>query len=209
MRKSISFLICTVVWFVSINVWAQKPKQAFTYEKATFGAGCFWCIEPPYDKTKGVIKTEVGYSGGRSADASYKKVSQGTTGHLEVIQVTFDPKVISYAEIVDIFWKNVDPFNGDGQFCDKGPQYRSAIFYHNKAQENIARQSKKKLEQDPRYKKFGKVQTDMLPFDAFYLGEEYHQDYYVKNPTRYKFYRYSCGRDKRLKEIWGTEKPAA
>lgn len=184
--------------------WANgKKAPSRAYQQATFAAGCFWCIQPPYDDTKGVIKTEVGYAGGSAENASYEKVARGLTAHYEVIQVTYDPSVVSYAELLDIFWKNIDPYNKDGQFCDRGDQYRSAIFYHNDQQKKLAQQTKKKIVEDPKYKKFTQVHTEIIAFKEFFRGEEYHQSYYKKNPLKYKAYRYACGRDKRLKTIWG------
>lgn len=152
-------------------------------------------MQPPYDglKNKGVIKTTVGYSGGAKENPTYEEVSAGTTGHREVIQIEYDAKKISYKELLKIFWVNVDPFDGTGQFCDKGEQYTSAIYYLNEAQRAEAEASKPK----------GKVVTAILPAKKFFPAESYHQDYYLKNPLRYSFYRYNCGRDKRLKEVWG------
>lgn len=168
--------------------------------KATFAGGCFWCMEPPFDKLDGVISTTVGYTGGRKESPSYEEVSAGNTGHAESIQIIFDPKKISYTKLLAVFWHNIDPTVKDRQFCDYGHQYRSAIFYHDEEQKRLAEQSKQALVNDKRFKV---IFTEIVPASAFYVAEEYHQDYYKKNPVRYKLYRYSCGRDKRLKELWG------
>lgn len=164
-------------------------------ETAIFAGGCFWCMQPPYDalKSKGVLKTTAGYTGGTKDNPTYEEVSAGTTGHREVIQIDYDAKKISYKELLKIFWVNIDPFDGAGQFCDKGEQYTSAIYYMNESQKADAEASKPK----------GKIATVILPAKKFFPAESYHQDYYLKNPLRYSFYRYNCGRDKRLKEVWG------
>lgn len=161
-------------------------------------AGCFWCIQPPYDTTPGVISTRVGYTGGTKENPSYEDVSSGSTGHIEAIEVTYDSKKVSLEKLLDVFWKNIDPFDSKGQFCDKGPQYISAFFYANDEEKTVFEKSKsdvqKKLNQP--------IVTQALPLKKFYPAEDYHQMYYKKNPVRYKFYRYNCGRDKRLKDVW-------
>jgi peptide-methionine (S)-S-oxide reductase len=172
------------------------------YEKATFAGGCFWCMEPPYDKLDGVISTTVGYTGGHKKNPTYKEVSAGTTGHTEAILIVYDPDKISYDRLLEVFWRNIDPTVQNRQFCDVGSQYRTAIFYHNGAQKERAEKSKKELEESGRFKE--PVFTEIGPASEFYAAEDYHQDYYRKNPLRYKFYRYNCGRDRRLKELWGT-----
>lgn len=167
-------------------------------EIATFAGGCFWCMQPPFDKTPGVISTTVGYTGGRIKNPSYQQVSSGSTGHLESIQVEYNPAIISYEKLLDVFWHNIDPLDATGQFCDKGNQYRSVIFYHNPTQQQQATASKETIS-----KQLGQsIATEIVPASAFYRAEDYHQKYYEKNPLRYKFYRYNCGRDKRLKEVW-------
>lgn len=182
-----------------------------TIEKALFAGGCFWCLQPPYDKLKssGVIEVLVGYSGGDSATANYEKVSAGGTGHREVIEIKFDSSKISYEKLLDVFWVNIDPFDGNGQFCDKGDQYKSAIYYLNDEQKNLAEKSREKAKKKNKIRKNensnqvpGDFLTEITQAKPFYVGEEYHQNYYIKNPIRYKYYRYSCGRDQRLKEIW-------
>lgn len=169
-------------------------------EVATFAGGCFWCMEHPFDSLPGVISVTSGYTGGGVKNPSYEQVSSGGTGHRESVQVVFDPTRVSYAKLVDVFWHNVDPKDNEGQFCDKGPQYRSAIFYHDDAQKKVAEDSKIAVE-----KRLGRVYTDILPASEFWKAEEYHQHYYKKNPVRYHFYRFNCGRDQRLKAVWGSE----
>ena len=172
-------------------------------EIAIFAGGCFWCMEPPFDKLDGVISTTSGYTSGHKKNPTYKEVSAGITGHTEAIQIIFDPKQISYAELLQVFWRNIDPVAVDRQFCGRGAQYRSGIYYHDTAQEQAARQSLQQLEQNKPFE--GEITTEIVAATKFYPAEEYHQDYYIKNPLRYKYYRYSCGRDKRLSELWGEK----
>jgi peptide-methionine (S)-S-oxide reductase len=171
--------------------------------KATFAGGCFWCMEPPYDKLEGVISTTSGYTGGEAKDPTYEQVSSGGTGHAEAVEVIYDPDKISYEKLLDVFWHNIDPLTANRQFCDAGSQYRSAIFYHDARQKRLAEQSKRELEESGRFDQ--PIVTQIVPAEAFYAAEEYHQDYYQKNPLRYKFYRYACGRDQRLEELWGDK----
>lgn len=170
-------------------------------EKATFAGGCFWCMEGPFDKLDGVISTTSGYIGGDKKNPTYKEVSAGKTGHAEAVQVVYNSKKISYQQLLDVFWVNIDPTVENRQFCDYGSQYRSGIFYHNPEQKQAAEASKQTLEQSKPFD--GDIYTEIIPASEFYPAEDYHQDYYLNNPIRYKFYRYSCGRDKRLKAIWG------
>lgn len=173
-------------------------------EKATFAGGCFWCMEPPFDKMPGVKSTTVGYSGGKTADPTYPQVSGGNTGHAEVVQIVFNPEKVSYKELLDIFWRNIDPTTANAQFCDKGSQYRAEIFYHNAEQKKQAEESKKILAAKKIFKK--PIVTQVSAAQTFYRAETYHQDYYIKNPLKYKFYRYHCGRDKFLNKHWGHNK---
>jgi peptide-methionine (S)-S-oxide reductase len=174
----------------------QVDKQAI----AIFAGGCFWCEEEVYDHEPGVISAVSGFTGGHTQNPTYEEVSAGGTGHLESVQVTFDPSKVSYEKLLDLFWRNIDPFDAQGQFCDKGDSYHAAIFYSSPEQKKAAEASKKAVEA-----KLGKpVVTKILPAGTFYPAEDYHQRYAEKNPIRYKFYRYSCGRDKRLKEVWGA-----
>ena len=170
--------------------------------KATFAGGCFWCMEPPFDKLDGVISTISGYAGGKKKNPTYEEVSAGNTGHAEVVQITYDPKKITYEKLLEVFWRNVDPLTPNRQFCDIGSQYRTAIFYHDETQKRLAEESKKALAK--RFKE--PIVTEIVAASEFYPAEDYHQDYYTKNPLRYKYYRYSCGRDQRLEALWG---PAA
>lgn len=166
-------------------------------EKANFGMGCFWCAQSDFDKLPGVIKTTVGYDGGTSSNPTYETVSNGTANYVESIQVTFDNEKVSYPQVLDYFWQHIDPTTQDAQFCDKGKQYRSAIFYLTPLQKKQALASLNQVK-----KQFPVVYTDITPSTAFYPAETYHQDYYKKNPARYHYYRWSCGRDARVKEVW-------
>lgn len=180
----------------------ERPKGgAAGLQKATFAGGCFWCMELPFDKLEGVVSTTSGYAGGHTKNPTYDEVSSGGTGHAEAVEILYDPKKISYAELLSVFWRNVDPTTPDRQFCDWGNQYRTEIFYHNAEQKRLAEESRAKLE---RTKPFMEpIVTKITPASDFYPAEDYHQDFYKKNPIRYKFYRYNCGRDQRLKELWG------
>ena len=178
--------------------------QGADVAKATFAGGCFWCMEPPYDKLDGVIATTSGYAGGHVDNPTYEQVSSGGTGHVEVVQVTYDPDKITYQELLDVYWPNTDPTDPDGQFCDQGSSYRPAIFYHNEEQKRLAEASKEALQKNKPFE--GPVTTKIEPLnDNFWAAEDYHQNYYKKNPVRYKFYRYRCGRDDRLGELWGKD----
>ena len=170
-------------------------------EKATFAGGCFWCMEPPFDKLQGVVSTTSGYIGGHTENPTYEQVSAGVTGHTEAVEVVYDPQQVSYEQLLDVFWKNIDPLTPDRQFCDRGSQYRAGIFYHNADQERLARASKRLLEESGRFD--DPIVTEVAPATTFYPAEEYHQDYYQKNPLRYRVYRFGCGRDGRLKKVWG------
>jgi peptide-methionine (S)-S-oxide reductase len=185
----------------SLSVHAQNGDQTSTYAKATFAGGCFWCMEPPYDKLDGVISTVSGYSGGTTPNPTYQQVSSGRTGHAEVIQVEYDPSKVTYQELLEVFWRNVDPLDPGGQFCDRGDQYRTAIFYHDEQQRRLAEQSKDALDRSGKLPTG--IVTEIVQLKEFYPAEEYHQDYYLKNPLRYKYYRTGCGRDRRLNQLWG------
>ncbi|MGE5195813.1 MAG: peptide-methionine (S)-S-oxide reductase MsrA [Anaerolineae bacterium] len=177
-------------------------EDSSKFEQATFAGGCFWCMQSPFDHLKGVVSTTVGYTGGVKDNPTYEEVSAGTTGHVEAVQVLYDPQKVSYQKLLEVYWQNIDPTRNDGQFCDQGLQYRPIIFYHNQQQELAAQESKKKLIAD---QKINPILVEILPAKTFYPAEDYHQDYYKKNPIRYKFYRYRCGRDQRLKELWGKK----
>ncbi|MBI5443205.1 MAG: peptide-methionine (S)-S-oxide reductase MsrA [Deltaproteobacteria bacterium] len=174
------------------------------FEKATFAGGCFWCMEPPFDALEGVVSVRSGYTGGQTKNPTYEQVSSGMTGHAESVEILFDPKKISYARLLEVFWRNIDPTTPDRQFCDAGHQYRSAIFYHDAEQKRLAEESKRALEKSKPFPE--PIVTEIVPASVFYPAEEYHQKYYRKNALRYKFYRYNCGRDQRLRELWGEAK---
>ncbi|WP_437179716.1 peptide-methionine (S)-S-oxide reductase MsrA [Pelotalea chapellei] len=184
-----------------IVVMPLSSTAAPLQEKAIFAGGCFWCMEAPFDKLNGVISVESGYTGGTVKNPTYEQVSSGGTGHAEAVQITYDPSKISYKSLLGVFWHNIDPTVKDRQFCDTGHQYRSAIFYQGEEQRKAALESKSALEKNKRFK--GTVQTEIAQAGVFYPAEEYHQHYYKKNPLRYKYYRTSCGRDRKLKELWG------
>jgi peptide-methionine (S)-S-oxide reductase len=200
---TLSSLLISIWWVLGLSgaTLAEMAQVPTGLEKATFAGGCFWCMEPPFDKLKGVISTTSGYTGGYKQNPTYEEVSAGGTGHAEAVQVIYDPHSISYAQLLEVFWHNIDPLTSNRQFCDKGNQYRSAIFYHSEEQKRLAEQSKKALEESRGFKR--PIVTELVPASEFYPAEEYHQDYYLKNPIRYKFYRYTCGRDQRLEELWG------
>jgi peptide-methionine (S)-S-oxide reductase len=187
---------------LSLILLPFQQVQAASTEKATFAGGCFWCMEAPFDKLPGVISVTPGYSGGQTRNPTYEEVSAGGTGHAESVQIVFDPSKTSYSRLLDIFWRNIDPTVANRQFCDTGNQYRSAIFYHSEEQHRAALQSKTALENNKPFK--GPLVTEITPAGTFFPAEEYHQHYYKKNPLRYNYYRTSCGRDKRLKELWGS-----
>ncbi|HVN84419.1 MAG TPA: peptide-methionine (S)-S-oxide reductase MsrA [Candidatus Binatia bacterium] len=168
---------------------------------ATFAGGCFWCMEPPFEQLEGVTDVTVGYTGGHKKNPTYDEVSEGGTGHAESVQVTYDPVKISYEKLLDVFWHNIDPVTPNAQFCDHGRQYRSAIFYHDEKQRELAEASKRQLDESKRFS--SPIVTEIVAASDFYPAEEYHQKYHQKNPIRYKYYRWNCGRDRRLKELWG------
>jgi peptide-methionine (S)-S-oxide reductase len=183
---------------------AAPPGATGQRAVATFAGGCFWCVEADFDKVKGVISTTSGYIGGHTANPTYKQVSGGATGHAEAVEIVYDPAVVSYEKLLRHFWRNIDPLAKDRQFCDAGTEYRSAIFVHDDAQRRLAEASKKEIEQSGRLK--GPIQTQIVAATQFYKAEDYHQDFYLKNATKYKFYRFNCGRDRRLEELWGADR---
>ena len=181
---------------------ASSPQQGAQTAKAAFAGGCFWCMQEPYDELPGVISTTVGYMGGHTRNPTYEEVSTGRTGHAESILVEYDPKRVSYEKLLEVFWHNIDPTQRDGQFCDHGTQYRTIIFYFNDAQRKAAEASRAALMKNKPFK--GTIVTQIVPATQFYPAESYHQEFYKKNPLRYKFYRAGCGRDARLEELWGS-----
>ncbi len=197
-------LINTLLIFGWIGTAQGDSKQTTSAEglaRATFAGGCFWCMEHPYDELEGVKSTTSGYTGGHLKNPTYREVSSGGTGHTEAVEVVYDPKKISYEELLKVFWRNVDPLTPNRQFRDSGSQYRTGIFYHNEEQRRLAEESKKALEKSGRFSQ--PIVTEITAASKFYVAEDYHQDYYEKSPIQYAIYRYSCGRDRRLKELWG------
>jgi peptide-methionine (S)-S-oxide reductase len=194
----------------TIIAWAQSPapqapaaQVAQPSEQravATFAGGCFWCVEADFDKVDGVVSTTSGYTGGKEPDPTYAQVSSGRTSHTEAVEIVYDPAKVTYATLLDVFWRNHDPLAKNRQFCDSGPQYRAGIFFHNDEQRKLAEETKKQAQAKfaPRV-----VHTEVTAASQFYKAEDYHQDYHAKNPVRYKFYRYNCGRDQRLEDLWG------
>ncbi|MFQ5531751.1 MAG: peptide-methionine (S)-S-oxide reductase MsrA [Candidatus Nanoarchaeia archaeon] len=184
------------------EVKSQTKTQKL--EKATVAGGCFWCVEHPFESIPGVTEAVSGYAGGSEVNPSYKEVSSGNTGHVEAVQISFDPNMISYEDIIQIFWRQINPTDDGGQFPDRGSQYRTAIFYHDSSQKKTAEKTKKELEESGRFS--GPIVTEIKPFTTFYLAEEYHQDYAEKNPIRYKTYRFLSGRDQYLDKTWGEDR---
>ena len=188
---------------VAAGLTARSTSHAADSQlaKATFAGGCFWCMEEAFEKVEGIVSVTSGYSGGQMANPSYEEVSAGRTGHAESVEVIYNPAKVTYSKLLDAFWHNVDPITPNAQFCDHGTQYRSAIFYHNEEQKRLAEESKQAIEQSKRFKE--PIVTQIVIVSQFYPAEEYHQDFYKKNPIRYKFYKYNCGRAQRLEELWG------
>jgi len=193
-------------WFgLAIMLMMISPvaagAQAAKTETAIFAGGCFWCMEHPFDVLEGVISTTSGYTGGHKKNPTYEEVSAGGTGHAESMQVLYDPDKVSYEKLLDVFWHNIDPTTANRQFCDVGNQYRPAIFYNSEKQKLAAQASLEKLKKSKPFP--GDIVVEITPASTFYPAEEYHQNFYLKNPLRYKFYRYNCGRDQRLEQLWG------
>lgn len=208
MDKLSLITICMIVLFaLDIPFAAAKGEvnpSPVRFEKATFAGGCFWCMEPPFDKLEGVISTTSGYTGGTAQNPTYEDVSSGITEHAEAVQVLYDPTKIGFTKLLTIFWQNINPTQPNGQFADIGRQYRTAIFYHNDSQRQAAEASKEELQKSNLFAR--KIVTEIVPATEFYAAEEYHQDYYRKNPLRYKYYRRGSGRDRYLGDVWGDKK---
>jgi peptide-methionine (S)-S-oxide reductase len=197
--NKINFIIiiaCTALVALHSTAYAQDDTHT-----AVFAGGCFWCTESDYEKVEGVISAESGYTGGHTANPTYKQVTRENTGHYEAVKVTYDPAIVSYEELVDYFWYTIDPTDPIGQFCDKGSSYRSAVFYANDEQKNIVEASLQSIQSTKPFE--AEIVTEILPLQTFYSAENYHQDYYLKNPIKYSYYRSRCGRDKRIKSLWG------
>jgi peptide-methionine (S)-S-oxide reductase len=189
-------------------LWAATAHSAEEVPGvAIFAGGCFWCTEADFDKLPGVISTTSGYIGGHVENPTYEQVSYGATGHIEAVQVQYDPRVTSYAQLLEAFWPTIDPLMANGQFCDKGAQYRSAIFFADDQEKRLAEASKMALDESGKLP--AAVVTEILPATTFYPAEAYHQDYHLRNPLRYNYYRHGCGRDQRLEELWGERASAA
>jgi peptide-methionine (S)-S-oxide reductase len=196
--RRLMLVCCTALFGNSLMAEETAALQSAT---TIFAGGCFWCIEADFEKLDGVIAVESGYTGGTVPNPTYEQVSQGGTGHAEAVRIHYDPQRVSYEKLLDYFWRHIDPTVKDRQFCDAGSQYRSAIFYQTDAEKKLAQSSKHMLEKSGR---FPHIYTEIVAAGTFYPAEDYHQDYYKKNPVRYKFYRASCGRDARVKSLWGT-----
>jgi peptide-methionine (S)-S-oxide reductase len=190
--------LALVVLSCSASAQGNEPSKP---PVATFAGGCFWCVEADFDKVAGVIGTTSGYTGGHALNPSYEQVSRGGTGHAEAVEIAYDPAKVTYEHLLDVFWHNIDPLAKNAQFCDHGDQYRTAIFYHDEKQRAAAEASKAAVQA----RLEAQVQTEIMPAGPFYKAEDYHQDYHSKNPIRYKFYRFNCGRDARLQELWGKK----
>ena len=196
MKRSLQWVLTLLALMLARGAAAEAQATAI------FAGGCFWCVEADFEKLPGVVKAESGYIGGKAANPTYEAVSAGSTGHAEAVRVWYDPQQVTYEQLVDFFWRTIDPTVKDRQFCDVGSQYRSAIFYENDAQRAAAEGSKAALEKSGR---LPRIYTEIVPASTFYLAEEYHQDYYKKNPVRYRYYRSGCGRDARVAEVWGAK----
>lgn len=216
-----ALLLLMPAWWLKLAAMPKPASSEFTMPlpsqntpplvEAIFAGGCFWCMEPPFDQLDGVVATVSGYTGGHTPAPTYKQVSAGDSGHYEAIQVTYDPSKITYAELLSTFWLNIDPFDEGGQFCDRGQQYQSAIFVANDNERRLAKASVARMRDQLQQHRLNPpsqadLATKILPRETFYPAEEYHQDYYKKNPLRYKYYRSRCGRDDRLQTVWGKAK---
>jgi peptide-methionine (S)-S-oxide reductase len=202
-KPHLSAITVAIVWMLMAAPPALAQPDGDDLAEAIFAGGCFWCMEPPYDELAGVHETISGYMGGHVKNPTYQQVTSGETGHAEVVKVTYDPSLIDYGRLLEVFWRNIDPLTEDRQFCDRGSQYRSAIFYVDNEQRALAEASRQALEASERFNE--PIVTEVTAAGTFYPAEDYHQDYYQKNPLRYKLYRYNCGRDQRLKKLWGDE----
>lgn len=198
------FMAVVLAGLLAIAAGLDRPAGAASLEKAVFAGGCFWCMEEAFEGVEGVVSVMSGYIGGTKADPSYEEVSSGATGHAEAVEVLFDPARTSYPKLLEVFWRNIDPTTPDRQFCDRGSQYRSAIFTLTELQQRQAEESKRAVEQTKPFRE--PIVTQIVPATTFYPAEDYHQDFYKRNPIRYKFYKYNCGRVQRLEEVWGKSR---
>lgn len=200
-QRLILFIIGLLIWMPFAVTLSNAALGTATKAKAYFAGGCFWCMEEAFEQIDGVLWVFSGYMGGNVANPTYEQVSSGRTGHAEAVEVTYDPEKVSYQQLLDVFWRNVDPLTPNAQFCDHGSQYRSAVFYTTDEEQRLAEASKTVIEQTKQFP--APIVTELVPASTFYQAEDYHQDYYKKNPFRYKYYKYSCGRAKRLEALWG------
>ena len=198
MKKVISRLI---FGFLCLSFTFLQGVAMAETKLATFAGGCFWCMEPPFDATKGVLKTTVGYAGGTTKNPTYKEITSKDTGHRESIQIEYDPKIVSYEKLVEVFWQNIDPTQTDGQFNDRGEHYKTAIYFHDDEQKIVAEKSKKELSESNRFEEA--IATDVTKYTNFFPAEDYHQEYYKKNPLHYKGYSIGSGRKGFIKKTWG------
>lgn len=210
MNRSIAIGFCLLLLLATTvdagsegNPMKNPPTAATKTATAIFAGGCFWCMEPPFEKLDGVLAVTSGYTGGSVAYPSYEQVSAGGTGHAEAVMITYDPAKVGYRQLLEVFWRNIDPTDGGGQFVDRGDQYRSAIFYQNEEERRLAEKSRDELAASGRFK--GRILTEIVPAGPFYPAEGYHQDYYKQNPVRYQYYRWGSGRDAFLDRVWGKD----
>jgi peptide-methionine (S)-S-oxide reductase len=198
---SLGFAVLVIGGLIGIpyGSFANEPPPP---AKATFAGGCFWCMEEAFEKVEGVVSAISGYTGGQVENPTYEQVSAGGTGHTESIEVTYDPSKVTYKQLLEVFWRNVDPTTPNAQFCDHGNQYRTAIFYHDENQKQLIDESRQRVENSKTFPE--SIVTEIAPASVFYSAEEYHQDFYTKNPIRYKFYKWNCGRAQRLEQLWGN-----
>ncbi len=198
-----ALLLVASGWVASAQTQALPATPPPGLAFATFATGCFWCTESDFDKVKGVVSTTSGYTNGAVKNPTYQQVSSGGTGHAEAVRVVYDPKIVSFERLLHVFWRTHDPLTANAQFCDRGDQYRPAVFPHDEEQERAAQASKAAIEKSGVLK--GRIATTIETAGIFYAAEDYHQDYYLKNPIRYRYYRNACGRDARVKDVWGAE----
>ena len=201
MGIGLGILMLGGMWTVSLTTFAEAEKGRRDVAIATFAGGCFWCMEEAFEKIDGVMEVVSGYMGGRVKNPTYEEVSAGGTGHAEAVEISYDPQKVTYEQLLVAFWRNVDPTTPDRQFCDRGNQYRPAIFYQDEEQKRLALASRQEIEQTKSFS--DPIKTEIVQASEFYSAETYHQDFYKKNPIRYKFYKWNCGRAQRLEELWG------
>lgn len=200
--RIVAAAIVIFLWIHRAPTFARAETSAPGVQQATFAGGCFWCMQFAFDHVPGVVATTVGYTGGTKINPTYEEVGKGGTGHAESIEVNFDPAKVTYQQLLQVFWHNIDPTTRDREFCDVGNEYRTIIFFHGADQEREAKESEAEIEKAKPFN--GAIVTEIVPASTFYPAEKYHQKYYLKNPTLYKFYHYNCGRAQRLRQLWGA-----